>query len=290
MLANLCLCALGIRALAYAPTQQLALAVAYDGAPFRGWTDLRDTALRPTLSRLLGLSEDEVVLTAASRTDAGVHADAQICTLPLRRPVADVGQLAYSLNQLLPESVSVRRAGLVSPSFDVRSNLHKEYRYRLSLCAVRDPLTRGHRWHVPPRRGRPAWDAEAATAAAQLLLGEHSFKAYGNRPKGREREVEVDPVCELRELRLCGELTDGEGEIELRIQADRFLYKMARNLVGAVVRVGEGRLTLGELEHAVAHGAFPQNCSPPLTAPAHGLILHRVNYEKSRGPFDWVED
>jgi tRNA pseudouridine38-40 synthase len=255
---------------------RLALLVAYDGTPYRGWTDLRDVALRPTLARLLG--GDDPLLEAASRTDRGVHARGQVCSLALAPSASapECGQLAYSLNQLLPAEVAVRAAAAVDDDFDVRANVGKEYVYRFSTRpGGRDPLRRLYEWHVPPRRGRPEWDASAADAAAAALRGTHSFAAFGNRPRGGERHALVDPVCELRELRLEAE---PGGTWRLVVRGDRFLYKMVRNLAGALVRVGHGELSCDEVVDAVETGKFHRGSSVPLTAPAHGLVLQRVEY------------
>lgn len=267
-----------------ASQQQLALALSYDGTDFHGWTDVRDSTLRPALAQLLRTEVDRLVLSAASRTDAGVHAAGQVCAVPLERPLAraDVGQLMYSLNQLLPVEVAVHRAALVPAHFDVRTNTGKVYAYRLSAAAVRDPLSRRHRWHLPPRHGRP-WCAEAAAEAAGLLLGTHDFSAFGNRPRGRERSAAVAPVMTLRELRLERGADDAW---TFRVEGDRFLYKQVRNLVGSLALVGQGRLSASDLAHALEHGVFPQGESTPITAPAHGLTLQRVLYGEGEGPFD----
>lgn len=263
--------------------QRLALLVAYDGTPYRGWTDVRDGALRPTLARVLGLKEPPL-LEAASRTDAGVHAHGQVCSLSLEADGSiDVGQLAYSLNQLLPPEVAVKCAALQPGDFDVRSNVGKLYQYRFNVAPCRDPLTRLQQWHVPLRRGQ-VWDAQKAAAFAEQLRGRHRFAAFGNRPRGTERHAEVDPTCTLSEVLLAPALIDptlesiAHGSWRVTVRGDRFLYKMVRNLVGAIVRVGVGEISSEECLEALEHGAFARSASVPLTAPAHGLCLWHVDY------------
>lgn len=283
---------------------RLALLVSYDGTPYRGWTDLRDVALRPALARVLGCPESDLqpgqqpslpLLEAASRTDAGVHAAGQVCTLSLddavppdRRSRLDTARLAYSLNALLPPEVCVRCAALVADGFDVRSNVGKQYTYRLSTASTRDPLRRLHEWHAPPRRGRPGWDAAAVASTAAAMLGTHSFAAFGNRPRGGERSVKVDPVCTLSELRLSqGGLSEASsaGRWAFTVRGDRFLYKMVRNLVGSLVKVGYGEMEGGELLEALADGRFRRGESVPITAPPHGLVLDSVEYAAGEDPF-----
>ena len=262
---------------------RVALVTAYDGTPFRGWADVRDVALRPALERVLG---QPIRVEAASRTDAGVHARGQVCAFDVERAGMspdELAQLQYSLNQLLPPELSVRHTALMPSSFDPRSNLGKEYRYALSIGAgARDPLQRLYEWQVPARRGAPAWDAEAAEAAARALEGTHSFGALANTPRGSERTKVVDPVCTLSRVRLH---RTGRTRLSVRLTGSRFLYKMARNSVGAIVRVGSGELSLEELQHALREGAFERSRSVPLTAPAHGLVLHRVDFPPEEGPF-----
>ncbi len=272
---------------------RLALLLAYDGTPFRGWTDVRDT-VRPTLSKVL--RQQEVVVEAASRTDAGVHAAGQVCSLPLERAIRDASELSrlrYSMNQLLPPEVAILRAVEVPASCDVRSTAGKEYRYRLSVADVRDPLARRHEWHVPlTRSSRLKWSEAAVAQAARKLCGTHDFSGFGNTPRGAERAVEVDPVCSLREVSL-GRVVGADGEpsassFELRVVGDRFLYKMVRNIVGALVQVGAGELGEAELIDALRSGklsSLKQSRSLPSTAPAHGLVLQRVMYAPADDPF-----
>ena len=264
-------------------SSRIALLTSYDGTPFRGWADLRDVALRPKLERVLG---QPVLVEAASRTDAGVHARGQVCAFDVEREdmtPAELAQLTYSLNQLLPPELSVRQAASVPPTFDPRTNQGKEYRYALSIGAgARDPLRRLYEWQVPSRRGAPPWDAEAAAAAARALEGTHAFTAFANTPRGSERRKEVDPVCTLSRVTLQ---QLGPTQLCVRLVGSRFLYKMARNSVGAIVRVGSGELSLDEVQHALRHGAFERSRSLPLTAPAHGLVLQRVAFAPEDDPF-----
>lgn len=272
---------------------RLALLLSYDGTPWKGWTDVRDAALRPALARVLFRAPPLPLVEAASRTDAGVHARGQVATVDLCQSdgvdaeALDLPQLTYSLNQLLPASVCIRAAQLVSDDFDVRSTRGKEYRYTLSTAACRDPLRRLYEWQLPPRRGAACWDAGAAVDAARLLCGTNSFAAFGNTPRGAERKREVDPVCTLRMVN-CRQL--GPTTYQFRLRGDRFLYKMARNCVGALVRVGTGELDASELAWALEYGRFERSRSVPLTAPAQGLVLHNVMYSSDAVLFAGATD
>ena len=264
---------------------RLALLISYDGTNFLGWNDVRDTALRPALATVLGLASDAPLprVEAASRTDAGVHAAGQVCSFALdddmERRQLDCGQMAYSLNQLLPGEVAIRSLRRVDDTFDVRANMGKIYEYRFSTRpGCRDPLSRLYEWHAPPRRGQADWDASAAIRTASAMRGRHSFAAFGNRPRGRERNLSVDPMCELHELKLAA-VGEAPGTWSLTVRGNRFLYKMVRNLAGTLVRVGHGELACDDVLEALACGAFQgRGTSLPLTAPAHGLVLRQVEF------------
>jgi len=254
---------------------RLALLISYDGTPYRGWGDVRDRSLRPVLRRLCGT---DVVVHAASRTDAGVHARGQVCVFDYAdRRERDLSQLLYSMNQLLPEDLSVRELVAVPDAFDPRTNLGKEYIYRISTSDTRDPLHRLYEWHAPKRRDWPAWDIQAARDAAALLQSAtpSDFSAFANTPRGAERHRLIDPFCTMHELLVC---ETGPGSVRITLRADRFLYKMARNLVGSLVRVGYRELELDALKLAMASGKFQHTGSPGWTAPASGLVLDRVFY------------
>uniref|UniRef100_A0A7S0J8D0 tRNA pseudouridine synthase n=1 Tax=Calcidiscus leptoporus TaxID=127549 RepID=A0A7S0J8D0_9EUKA len=219
----------------------------------------------------------EVLLHAASRTDAGVHARGQVCIFDhAGRREHDLSKLRYSMNQLLPEDTCVREAASVPDSFDPRTNLGKEYIYRLNTSASRDPLRRLYEWHVPERRGQQ-WDTDAVRRGAALLQSDtaRDFSAFANMPRGAERTRRIDPFCTLRELRV---VQTSSSLVSIHLSADRFLYKMARNMVGALVSVGFCELGVCELELALDSGRFSHTNSPGLTAPAQGLVLDRVFY------------
>lgn len=203
---------------------KVALLIAYDGTSYRGWTDLRDAVLRPTLSRII--RQDNLFVEAASRTDAGVHAQGNVCCFSTEVNPGDLGQLRYSLNQLLPTDVSVLNAQHARQDFDVRSNVGKEYRYQVSFAAHRQPLSRQQEWHVMLRRGSSAWDGASAVRAAAFMRGTHSFAAFANTPRGKSRLTSIDSTCTLRMLQLR-QLSPTV--VQFRLRGDRFLYKMVRS-------------------------------------------------------------
>jgi len=260
---------------------RVALLVSYDGTPYSGWTGIRDVILRPTLKQIL---QQDVFVDAASRTDAGVHARGQVCCFPYEGRKLDAGQLAYSLNQLLPPEMCVRRVVRVPMSFDPRSNLGKEYCYQLSVAECRDPLNRLYEWHLPRRRGAPPWDATAASAAAALLQNREPFDlaAFHTTQRGPQRKQPIDGLCRLERVAVQ---RIGLEVYRITIRGDRFLYKMVRNIVGTLVEVGLGNLGCHQVEDAIVRGNFASG-RKPRCAPANGLVLQRVMYESD--PFEEV--
>ena len=126
----------------------------------------------------------------------------------------------------------------------------------------------------------------AAASLMERMQGAHSFSAFGNTPRGKERLVPVDPNCELMQLTLAPSPTGDDPDAwTITVRGDRFLYKMVRNLVGGLVKVGYGELESEELLEALSEGKFSRGDSVPLTAPAHGLTLHKVEYPAGAEPF-----
>jgi tRNA pseudouridine38-40 synthase len=207
------------------------------------------------------LFQDEVRVTGASRTDAGVHALRQTASLTTRSglPAATV---VAALNAHLPRDVRVVAAAEADASFDARRAAHgKRYVYLIDNGPVASPLLLRYAWHVPGRL-----DLAAVRAALTTLRGRHDFSAFCAAP-GRD----ADPVCRVRALHVRRRKT----LVALVISADRFLHHMVRNIVGSAVQVGRGARPSGWLGEVLA--SRDRTRAGP-TAPAHGLTLLRVLY------------
>jgi tRNA pseudouridine38-40 synthase len=239
---------------------------AYDGAGFSGWQsqpkgDSVQDAVERRLAEVLGVATRT---HASGRTDSGVHAIGQVFHFDAKWAHGPE-KLAAALRHKLPSSiqiVSVRQApATFHARFDAKS---KVYEYRLHLGDA-DPFTRPYAWTLL----RPV-NLAAMRKAAALLEGRHDFRAY-SAYNGAEPGEKSGTVRNLRRLRVVARGRN----IRVVAEADGFLYKMVRSLVGALVAVGEGKLTLEEIASHLKSGIR----TPAVhTAPPQGLLLCRVRY------------
>jgi tRNA pseudouridine38-40 synthase len=242
------------------------LTIAYRGTDFSGWqcqTDKRTVqqCLETALEKLWG---KKISLQGSGRTDTGVHALGQVASFNASR-LHDGAVLLRALNANLPRDVRIVRCRLVSPAFHARFDARgKTYRYLVWNRPVQDPFTLDTHWHVP----RPL-DLPAMRRAARLLVGEHDFASFTSNP-GYERETTV------RTMKRASIARSG-AVLAFHFTADGFLYRMVRNLVGGLVKVGLDRITVADFEKILQ--ARSRSEAPP-TAAACGLCLMNVTYPK----------
>ena len=202
-------------------------------------------------------------LRAAGRTDAGVHALGQVVAYELawgRGP----DRLTDALNSHLPPDLAVRSTELAPIGFHPRfSALRRRYCYRLLLSDRADPLVERFAWRLWPQP-----DLERLAEASRLFLGEHDFGSFGRptRPGGNT----------VRRLWLAEWSQEGE-QLCLRLEADSFLNRMVRRMVGAIVSVGRGSAGSEEIEARIRN---PSQGWPGRPAPARGLCLEEVIYSE----------
>jgi tRNA pseudouridine38-40 synthase len=251
------------------------LTLAYDGTDFEGFQS--QARVRPVrtvqgvLEGALGrLGEGErVAVVAAGRTDAGVHALGQVVSFELPREFApDV--LTRALNGLLPADVRVLDTARAPKDFDARRGaVSKLYRYVMDTGEVQVPSRRLYVAHV---RGPLA--EEPMRAVAALYLGRHDFASVASAGSNVKTSVRTVGRSELRVERGG----DSGPTVVYEVEADGFLRKMVRSLVGGLIAVGRGVTAVEDLRLALEardRGGWPA------PAPAHGLTLVRVDYPSS---------
>lgn len=243
--------------------RRVLLVVQYDGTEYHGFQRQPELPtiqeqLERAASRVLG---HDVAIIGAGRTDAGVHAIGQTATFDTDRPIP-IERVAGALNAALPSDISVVSAVEAPlefhPRFDAAGKL---YGYRILNRGLPSPFIGRYAWHVPE-----PLDVTAMRAAAGELLGRHDFAAFSS--AGSSVQDTVRTLVRL-DVQPEGEL------LELRAEADGFLYMMVRRLVGALVEVGLGRLSVARLVGILECGDRTQ---APWIAPPQGLSLLKVIY------------
>ena len=245
-----------------------ALTVSYNGTDFGGW-QIQNNA--PSIqARLIQAIEqatgESVKIRGSGRTDAGVHAEAQIVSLALERWRAPTDRLVPAINRFLPPTIVVRGIENTVPGFDpVRNATSKRYRYEIWSSRLGDPMRYPFHWWIPRKL-----DIDRMRDAAQYLIGLHDFKAFET--LGSPRRTSVRHVYALD----IDSYDRWEGKvIGIEIEANGFLYNMVRNIVGALVAIGSGRFDPKWME--TTRDSLVRK-SDSQTAPAQGLCLMRVHY------------
>jgi tRNA pseudouridine38-40 synthase len=244
------------------------LVLAYDGSEFSGWQVQPDTAtIQGTLAAAIGrLTGEKVLPQASGRTDAGVHALAQVANFPTESSIP-LDHLAKALNHILPPSIRVLEAEEVPAEFHARKSARaKTYRYRMYRAPTCPPFLARYVWPYPY-----PLDEQAMDQAAQHLVGEHDFRSF----------AAVDPEpgrAELSSVRRIfhSSWTRMGDELIYTVKGSGFLHHMVRNLVGTFVLVGKATL---QPEDMIVILNQRKRSAAGATAPADGLYLVSVDYE-----------
>ena len=236
----------------------------YDGTRYSGWQSQKNT--ERTIQGVLGraareLFESEVSIGGAGRTDAGVHALAQIAHLKAAKRISE-RDILWGLNDRLPFDVNVLQVEPAVPRFHARHDaVSRTYLYRISRR--RTAFDKRYVWWVKDRLS-----FVAMRAAATLFAGRHDFASFCENPEGHDSTVVVVEKSDL---------LDWEHEIHYRIEASHYLWKMVRRLVGTLVEVGRGNLTDADVERLLASRSRE---TAKWTAPPSGLFLEQVTYAR----------
>jgi tRNA pseudouridine38-40 synthase len=249
--------------------RNLRLILAYDGSEFSGWQVQPDAAtIQGTLASAIGRVTGEKVLPQGSgRTDAGVHALAQVATFCTESSVPATN-FVKALNDILPPSIRVLEVSEVVAEFHARKSAKgKTYRYRMHRAPICSPFIARYVWHFPYPLDESAMEKAAAT-----VIGEHDFTSFAavDPERGRE-ECEVSNV---RTIMSSAWARDGD-EFIYTVRGSGFLHHMVRNLVGTFVLVGKGTLRVEDMRRILE--ARDRSAAGP-TAPASGLCLVAVKY------------
>lgn len=244
--------------------------IEYDGTDYAGFQRQAPEA-GPTVqgeleSALAAINGGEAAaVIGAGRTDSGVHASGQVVAFELEWPHG-ADTLGRALNAHLPRAIAVKSAAECAADFHPRfSAKGRRYRYTIYHAPARSPLRDRFAWQA-----WPALDVSAMAEASRHLIGRKDFAAFGTAP-----EKDGHTIREVREARWTSADVSGGADLDFYIEADAFLYRMVRSIVGALKRVGEGDLTpagFGEIVASADRGRART------TAPPNGLCLIEVIY------------
>ena len=249
--------------------RNLKLTLAYDGTDFSGWQVQPDAVtIQGTLAFAIGrLTGENVLPQGSGRTDAGVHALAQIVTFQTASPMP-VENFVKALNDILPPSIRVLESVEVPADFHARKSARaKTYRFRILRDPLCLPFLARYVWHYPY-----PLDENAMKAAAAEVLGEHDFTSFAAVDPERGRE---DPeVSNVRTI-FSSAWTRDSGELIYTVRGSGFLHHMVRNLVGTFILTGKGTIKPGGVARILAER---NRTAAGATAPASGLFLVEVEY------------
>ncbi len=261
-------------------SRNIKLTLAYDGAEFHGWQvqpGLRTVqgSLADCIKRLTG---EDVLPQGSGRTDAGVHALAQVASFQLRNPMPE-RNLIVALNDVLPPSVRVTSAAVVPDGFHARHSAEaKTYRYRIYRGDICPPFLARYVFHDPY-----PMDEEALMRASEYVVGTHDFTSFAASDPDRSARIaessEADELIQgktgnIRRIH-SSQWVRTSDELVYTVRGDGFLHHMVRNLVGTFLLVGKGSLKIADVP-AILEARNRSAAGP--TAAACGLYLVRVEY------------
>jgi len=250
--------------------RRIALKVEYDGADFRGWQlQPNGRTVQEVLEQAIKQATGEHSrIHGSGRTDSGAHAEGQVAHFDTDTNIPNE-RIRGALNHYLPPDTAVLAACEVGDDFHSRFHAHsKLYRYRVLRSSVRRPLRR----RVCLRESRPL-EVEPMRECARILRGEHDFASFGMETHRRSSTVRTITISEWEE--------HGD-ELHYLVEANGFLYRMVRILVGTMLHVGLGKMDVAEFRRILE--ARDRNQAGP-TKSAHGLTLVKVVYPP--GMLDW---
>lgn len=248
--------------------RHLKLTVAYNGTEYVGWqVQPNGMSVQQRLEEAwTAATQEQIRIVASGRTDAGVHALGQVCSVATETKL-DCPTLVRALNAHAPQDIRVLEVLTAPTGFHaIRDATRKTYRYKIQHGPIRNPLVTNDHWYC-----RYDLDAEAIKVAAKILVGENDFASF--QAAGAERSSTVRFLSQLN----CHDSNRGSfNYIHLDLTCNGFLYNMVRNIVGTLVRVGQGSEQVDWVSTVLQ--AKDRSVAGP-TAPANGLVLLNVEYQ-----------
>jgi len=249
--------------------RNIKLTLAYDGHDFAGWQiqPARPTIQGTLVSVIEQITGEKTLPQGSGRTDAGVHALAQVASLQLESPIPLLN-FRKALNDLLPRAIRILNVEEVAADFHARKSARaKTYEYRIYRGEICPPFLSRYVYHHPF-----PLDENAITEAATAVVGEHDFTSFAAvDPESRKENTGSSNVRTI-----YGSNWERVGEqLVYTVRGNGFLHHMVRNLVGTFLMIGKGNLTLKDLKRILD---LRDRSAAAATAPASGLFLISVEY------------
>ena len=244
--------------------RNIRLTIEYDGTDYFGWQiQKRKPTVQGEIKKVLErILEEKIKLIGAARTDSGVHALGQVANFKTRNKKLTTDSFIKALNSLLLPDIVIKEVREVSPNFHARySAKSKIYRYHILNQSFPSALERRFSWHIPQTLH---W--KKIRKASRYFIGKYDFSPFsvtGSSRKNKQCTVKNFKIRKAKNLYI------------LQIEADYFLYKMVRRIVGALIEVGREKIE-PEYIRALLNGKA--STLRAQTAPAHGLFLIKVKY------------
>lgn len=247
--------------------RHLKLTIAYDGTDYVGWqVQINGISIQQRLEEgWHSVTGEKLRISASGRTDSGVHALGQVCSLATESALPPAS-IVRALNAETPYDISVLSVEEAPVGFHaIRDAVQKTYNYHIQFGRILDPLRLRTCWYVPGDL-----EIELMRRAAKFITGEHDFASFES--AGAERSTTTRNVIDLI---IEDEVVHGFRGLKLTITANGFLYNMVRNIVGTLIRVGKQREEVEWVRWV--RDQKDRKCAGQ-TAPAHGLFLDHVVY------------
>lgn len=235
--------------------------ISYNGLHYAGWQSQHNAIGVQAIveSALTKLLREEIKIVGSGRTDTGVHCEQQFFHADIEKSF-DVQNLIQRLNSLLPKDISIQSIRKVKPDASARyAAVERTYQYRITRR--KNPFLDGLAWHY----FKPV-DIQTLNKAAALLVGEHDFECFS--------KVKTDVNHFICDIKKASWKEEGD-RLEFTITANRFLRGMVRAIVGTLLDVGSGKISMKELENIIKS---KDRKRAGANVPAHGLYLVRVKY------------
>ena len=263
----------------YPPSRNIKLTIQYNGTKYHGWQrQVGHISIQEVIQTAIEkMTGEQVCLIGSGRTDAGVHALAQVANFHVDSKIPLEGFLK-GLNSLLPEDIAILAISEAFPYFhSIRNSICKIYCYHIMVSDTKSPFWHKRAWLI----NRPL-DLHSMETALPPLIGTHDFSAFKASGSNAKTDIRTIYLCEIKPITWEIFPLPGGLHYMFTIAANGFLRYMVRNIVGLLVQIGLGKRPHEDMANVIA--SMDRSSAGP-TAPAQGLYLKQVYYDKSEIPF-----